>query len=228
MMAAEDSSLSNIADANTIEVGWSIYIPSSAEAESFLAGEIAAPGTYSEAPMWAEMVAAGELPPVEERLPAEPLVVQPVESVGQYGGTWNRAFTGIKGFHAWGRINYEPMLRWPRDPKDPVQPGLAKEWKWSDGAPFTVDDIIFWWEAIETNTDITAAPHAEWMVNGKPMELEKVDDLTIKLRFDGPNGLAETTGLAFHGNQWPLGFDRFVFFAPKHYLEQYIPITTPR
>src|SRR5688572_18982301 len=45
-----------------------------------------------EAPMLAEMVAAGELPPLEERLPAEPLVVEPIESIGEYGGTWRRAF----------------------------------------------------------------------------------------------------------------------------------------
>ena len=195
---------------------------------------------YSEAPMLQEMVAAGDLPPVGERLPEDPLVVEPVDSVGQYGGTWRRAFKGIKDFHAFGRLNYEPMLRWPRDPKDPVQPGLAREWswsedgteltlhlrrglKWSDGAPFTVDDIIFWWEAIETDTNVTAAPHAEWVINGEPMELTKIDDVTIKLTFAGPNGLAETVGLAFHGNQWPLGFERFGFFAPRHYLEQYHP-----
>ena len=195
---------------------------------------------YSEAPMLQEMVAAGDLPPVGERLPEDPLVVEPVDSVGEYGGTWRRAFKGIKDFHAFGRLNYEPMLRWPRDPKDPVQPGLAREWtwsadgteltlhlrrglKWSDGAPFTVDDIIFWWEAIETDTNITAAPHAEWVIDGQPMELTKIDDVTITLTFAGPNGLAETVGLAFHGNQWPLGFERFGFFAPRHYLEQYHP-----
>jgi len=190
--------------------------------------------------MLKELVEKGELPPVDERLPENPLVVQPVESVGKYGGTWRRAFLGIKDFHAFGRIVYEPVLRWPRDPKDPVQPGLAESWdwsedgkvltlhlrkglKWSDGVPFTVDDIIFWWEDIELNTDITAAPHGEWVVKGKPMELEKVDDYTIKLKFEAPNGLAETVGLAFHGNQWPLGFERFGFFAPKHYLMQYHP-----
>lgn len=87
---------------------------------------------YNEAPMLQEMVASGDLPPVGERLPEDPLVVEPVDSVGQYGGTWRRAFKGIKDFHAFGRLNYEPMLRWPRDPKDPVQPGLAREWTWSD------------------------------------------------------------------------------------------------
>jgi peptide/nickel transport system substrate-binding protein len=198
------------------------------------------PSQYNEAPQLAEMVAAGELPPVDERLPENPLMVLPVKSVGQYGGTWYRGWRGIKDFHCYGRIVYEPMLRWPRDPRDPVQPGLAENWewnadgteltlylrqglKWSDGEPFTVDDIIFWWEDIENDTNITTAPHAEWVVNGEPMTLEKIDDTTITLKFAGPNGLAETTGLAFHGNQWPLGFERFGFFAPRHYLEQYHP-----
>jgi peptide/nickel transport system substrate-binding protein len=196
--------------------------------------------TYGEAPALAEMVSAGDLPPVAERLPENPLVVLPVKSVGQYGGTWYRGWRGINDFHGFGRIVYDPILRWPRDPKDPVQPGLAESWewssdgteltlylrqglKWSDGVPFTVDDIIFWWEDIENDPEITPAPHAEWVVNGEPMTMEKIDDTTIKLMFAGPNGLAETVGLAFHGNQWPLGFERFGFFAPRHYLEQYHP-----
>ncbi len=194
--------------------------------------------------MLAELVAAGKLPPVVERLPAEPLIVPPYEAVGKYGGTWHHAWRGINDFHSFGRLVYEPMLRWPRDIKEPIQPGLAQKWnwsddgkeltlvlreglKWSDGAPFTVDDIIFWWDGIETDTNVTKAPHVEWVVNGKPMQLEKVDDVTIKLKFDAPNGLAETVGLAFHGNQWPLGFERFGFFAPKHYLEQFHPKYTP-
>ena len=193
-----------------------------------------------QAPELQEMVKAGELPRLEARLPLEPLVVEPIESVGKYGGTWYRGWLGIKDFHNFGRLNYETMLRWPRDPADPVQPGLAKSWKWSDGgkaltlhlrkglkwsdgAPFTVDDIIFWWEDIELDENISPAPHAEWVVAGKPMKLERVDDTTIKLKFAAPNGLAETVGLAFHGNQWPLGFERFGFFAPRHYLEQFHP-----
>jgi len=191
---------------------------------------------YSEAPMLAGM----GLPPIDERLPEEPLVVQPVDSLGEYGGTWHRAFLGVADFHALGRLIYEAVLRWPRDPKDPIQPGLAESWewsddgkaltlhfrkglKWSDGAPFTVDDIIFWWEDIENDTNITASRHIEWVVNGEPMQLEKIDDITIKLKFAGPNGLAETTGLAFHGCQWPLGFERFGFFAPQHYLKEFHP-----
>ncbi|MGC9348631.1 MAG: ABC transporter substrate-binding protein [Anaerolineae bacterium] len=225
-----------------VEVEKTVVVEKTVEVVKEVEVEVPAepPSEYSEAPMLQEMVAAGDLPSVEERLPENPLMVLPVKSVGQYGGTWYRGWRGIKDFHCYGRINYDPVLRWPRDPADPVQPGLAEDWewssdgteltlyfrkglKWSDGAPFTVDDVIFWWEDIENDTNITTAPHAEWVVNGEPMELEKIDDTTIKLKFAGPNGLAETTGLAFHGNQWPLGFERFGFFAPRHYLEQYHP-----
>ena len=48
---------------------------------------------YQEAPQLAELVQAGKLPPVEERLPEEPLIVKPVEGIGKYGGTWRRGFT---------------------------------------------------------------------------------------------------------------------------------------
>jgi len=198
------------------------------------------PSQFSEAPKLAEQVAAGSLPAIDERLPENPLVVLPVKSIGEYGGTWYRGWRGKADFHCFGRINYETMLRWPRDPADPIQPGLAEKWewnadgteltlylrkglKWSDGAPFTTDDITFWWEDIENDTNITKSIHAEWVVNGEPMKVEKIDATTIKLKFAGPNGLAESVGLAFHGNQWPLNFERFGFFAPRHYLEQFHP-----
>ncbi len=42
--------------------------------------------SYQESPMLRERVEAGELPPVDERLPDEPLVVD-VPQVGEYGGS---------------------------------------------------------------------------------------------------------------------------------------------
>jgi peptide/nickel transport system substrate-binding protein len=199
------------------------------------------PTAFQEAPQLAEQVKAGTLPPLAERLPMaeDIMVVEPFEEIGTYGGTWRRAFTGVADFHAYGRCVYEEILRWPRDPSQPIGPGLAKAWefsedgktltlhlrrglKWSDGEPFTVDDIIFWWEDIEQDTNLTPAVHAEWQVGGEPMTLEKVDDSTINLHFAAPTGLA-TRMLAFHGCQWPLNFERFGFFAPKHYLTQFHP-----
>src|SRR6201990_938167 len=52
------------------------------------------PKKFQEAPMLADLVKAGKLPPVEQRIPAEPLVWQPLDEIGKYGGTWRRAFTG--------------------------------------------------------------------------------------------------------------------------------------
>ncbi|MGH2458499.1 MAG: ABC transporter substrate-binding protein, partial [Chloroflexota bacterium] len=196
---------------------------------------------YNEAPMLADLVKAGKLPPVEQRLPdpADVMVVKPLNEVGQYGGIWNRAFTGPADFHAFDRCTYEAMLEWPADLKNPVQPGIAKSWefspdnltltlhlrkgmKWSDGQPFGADDIVFWWNDIELDKNLTPAPHAEYQVGGKPMQVEKVDDNTINLHYSAPNGLALRM-LAFHGGQWPTVFEKFGFYAPMHYLKQFHP-----
>ena len=48
---------------------------------------------FQEAPMLTEMVEAGTLPPVDVRLPVKPTVVNAL-SVGEYGGTWHRAYSG--------------------------------------------------------------------------------------------------------------------------------------
>jgi peptide/nickel transport system substrate-binding protein len=199
----------------------------------------AAPTRFTEAPALAQMVKAGQLPPVEQRLPANPQVVQPIQQVGQYGGTWRLAWKGPADFHAYGRENYDQMLRWPRDPKDPIGPGLVEKWdfnsdgtqltlnlrkglKWSDGQPFSTDDILFWWNDIALDTNLYPAPPPEWVINGQPMQLEAQGPETITLKFAGPNGMALRM-LAFHGCQWPLNFERFGFFAPKHYLTQFHP-----
>jgi peptide/nickel transport system substrate-binding protein len=45
------------------------------------------PKQFHEAPMLAALVTQGKLPPVHARLPAEPLVIQPLHTIGTYGGT---------------------------------------------------------------------------------------------------------------------------------------------
>ena len=52
------------------------------------------PKTFKEAPMLADLVKAGKLPPVAERVGQDPLVIKPVHEIGKYGGTWRRGFTG--------------------------------------------------------------------------------------------------------------------------------------
>src|SRR5881397_1134081 len=53
-----------------------------------------APKTFKEAPQLAELVKAGKLPPVQEGIGQDPLVVKPLREIGKYGGTWRRGFTG--------------------------------------------------------------------------------------------------------------------------------------
>ncbi|MBP1775618.1 MAG: Twin-arginine translocation pathway signal, partial [candidate division NC10 bacterium] len=52
------------------------------------------PKKFGEAPMLADLVKQGKLPPVDQRVPEEPMVIKPVHSIGRYGGTWRRGFTG--------------------------------------------------------------------------------------------------------------------------------------
>ncbi|MCZ6635565.1 MAG: ABC transporter substrate-binding protein [bacterium] len=197
------------------------------------------PRLFGEAPMLAERVRRGELPPVEDRLPDEPLVVVPLEEVGEYGGSWLRMMKGTSDFHAFGRCIYEQMLRWAPNPKDGIVPGLVVEWafsdggrvltirlrkglKWSDGHPFSTDDIMFWWEKIAQDLNLSPGIPREWSPGGVPMVLTQVDAWTVQMQFAKPYPMA-IQYLAFKGHQWPLVFERAGFFAPKHYLEKYLP-----
>lgn len=49
--------------------------------------------TFNEAPMLAELVQAGQLPPVAERLPVNPAVITPFNETGTYGGELRVGFT---------------------------------------------------------------------------------------------------------------------------------------
>src|SRR4051812_8201854 len=119
-------------------------------------------GKFHEAPAFAEQVKAGKLPPVEQRLPEQPLVVPVVEKVGDYGGVWRRAFLGPADANNYVRVAYDSLFRFSPDGAD-IEPKIAigakasadyKTWtillrkgaKWSDGAPFTADDIVFWYK----------------------------------------------------------------------------------
>src|SRR5215475_8010520 len=51
------------------------------------AAPAAVPGKFNEAPMLAELVKAGKLPPVDQRLPKNPVVLDGIDGAGQFGGT---------------------------------------------------------------------------------------------------------------------------------------------
>jgi peptide/nickel transport system substrate-binding protein len=187
-------------------------------------------GQYREAPMLAEMVAAGELPPVEERLPADPLVVTPRNEVGVYGGEQRGAAFGPRT----GQLDTEALrmqsLLFIEPDLVSLSPNILagyeasadkKSWtmtlrtgmKWSDGEPFTADDFIFWYEDILLNPDLTPAIPAVYLSGDQPMTMSKVDDVTVQVDFAEPNPNFDLTMSKSHWN------DRM--YAPKHYLQQW-------
>src|SRR5207237_2395670 len=60
------------------------------EGATIVTDPAAMPQSYKEAPMLAQLVQSGQLPPVEQRLPQDPMVLKPAHEIGRYGGTWRR------------------------------------------------------------------------------------------------------------------------------------------
>lgn len=187
---------------------------------------------YNEAPMLAEMVAAGKLPPVEERLPKEPLVIDVVEQIGQYGGTWDQAVTGQADAN--GAMGYciEPWIIFDTA-GETWTPHLAKKvevsedgkeftfyiregHRWSDGEPFTADDIVFWYEDLVLNDEYSPGKPA-WLKSGNELAVvSKVDDYTVKFTFPQPAGLLLPYMAYVWGGGGGVGY-------PAHYLKQFHP-----
>ncbi len=203
-------------------------------------GPAAAQGSkYLEAPALADQVKAGKLPPVEQRLPEQPLVVPVVEKIGQYGGIWRRAFLGPADANNYVRVVYDGLFRFSPNGAD-IEPKLAlgaksspdfKIWtiqlrkgsRWSDGAPFTADDIVFWYKDVLLNKDLTPSLPT-WIRNtdGTAANVEKLDDATVRFTYDRP----ATLFLSEVANQD--GPDQsYAMFLPAHYLKQFHPAYTP-
>jgi len=182
-----------------------------------------------EPPLLQPLVDRGEIPPVAERTGPEPLVLDGFEGPGNYGGTWLRIANAPADVRViGGRIGGASLVHW--SPMGyPIRPNLAKRWeatddfrewtfylregvRWSDGAPLTADDLVYWYEYDMLWFD---SIFPEWMRSGgKVGRIEKVDDLTVKFIFEHPNTIL-LEGLATAGAHGPL--------SPRHYLEKYHP-----
>ena len=66
---------------------------------------------------------------------------------------------------------------------------LRKGMKWSDGAPFTADDFVFWFEDMYQNKEVVPSPTPEFSAKGKPGRVVKVDETTVAFEFDAPHFL---------------------------------------
>lgn len=176
---------------------------------------------YHQSPSLDKFVADGSLPPVEERLPAEPAVMLTTgmqDGIGEYGDLW-RGFSacptagynymanvsmgwfGIESYtvHYGALVKTGPLFRAESD-IEPM-PEIAKSWewsedgkqltmhliegaKWSDGQPFTADDVMFTWDGYIQDTNVNAPRSKDaWSWNGEFATLEKVDDYTVMFTF---------------------------------------------
>ncbi|MBN8891792.1 MAG: ABC transporter substrate-binding protein [Rhodospirillales bacterium] len=191
---------------------------------------------YHEAPALAALVAQGKLPPVAKRLPDHPEVVKPVDQVGKYGGALRSAIRGDSDHNAILKmVGPQGLTRWAPDYSHPV-PNLAESWemspdattytfhlrpgaKWSDGAPFTADDITFVVNYLFNDKQFFAAPPSQYVVAGKPIRAEKVDEYTVKLIAAAPYlRLPEVLAT-------PLGQHPTLY--AMHYCKQFTPKYNP-
>ena len=136
---------------------------------------------YNEADAFRAAVAGGALPPLRVRLPDAPLVIRPVERVGRYGGDWNNALVGGGSLSMLFRYQaYEPLVRYTPDWSG-VIPNVAESFapdasskvftirlrkgmKWSDGQPYTTDDIKFWYDTVLTDKRIAFLGQDHWKI----------------------------------------------------------------
>lgn len=233
--AAEDAPAAEEASAASSE-------ETAAEETAAEPAEVAAPGAYNEVPLFADAIAAGELPPIDERLPVEPFVVGPgvLNSVeyldwepGNYGGTIrvpNLNGTVHEIFLALGMT----ILRAPdQSTKDPL-PAIVSSYeinddyteytltireglKWSDGTPVTTEDVRMTWELYQDERIYPTPPvkvKTQGRGDGAMGELAVIDDYTFTITFDDSYGqfLAELSS-------WIP--DYTLLFRPAHFIKQF-------
>ncbi|MDT8388921.1 MAG: ABC transporter substrate-binding protein [Lentisphaeria bacterium] len=180
-----------------------------------------------EAPILVSLVEEGVLPPLEDRVPQEPLVLAGVNGPGNYGGTMYRLGklppAMLSGAHL---VRFSPQ-------GFPIVPHLAKSWeikndgrdfvfklrkgtRWSDGHPFTSADILYWWENEQCDPALSAnGPQPAFRHCGEFMSVTAPDPLTITFSFAEPYYLFLSKLASFDGTM-PL-------FSPEHFLKTYHP-----
>ena len=196
-------------------------------------GEAAAWYPKGEAPVLRELVEAGDLPPVAERVGPEPVVLRGAQGVGQYGGTLIRVGQDVGDIQTVcsSRMAYGNLVRWSPQGA-PLVPHIAKGWtvspdrrefifelrkgvRWSDGERYTADDIMYWWQ-MEAPERWLHSVLPQFMSQGDVHgTVEKLGPYKVKFTFPRPHGLFLEL-VAF----WAA---REMCNCPAHYLKQYHP-----
>jgi len=189
--------------------------------------------------MLADLVKAGKLPPVAQRLPQNPRVIKPVEKIGKYGGTWRRAYKGVSD--RWGptKLMEERMIQWDwTDQGIKLAPNLCEKWeqnanateftfyirkgiKWSDGEEFNTDDVKFWYEDVALNKTLTPTfPNQVADPDGTPGKITIIDKYTFKWTFGKPKPLLPIFDAKTAAGGPPAGPS---WAYPEHYMKQFLP-----
>jgi len=174
------------------------------------------------------------VPSVGQRLPEEPLVYAPYDAIGKYGGTLdvlsNATEAGTSDFLSVRHVN---LVRYSDDLQT-IVPNIAKDWKWnddftqltfylrkghkwSDGQPFTAEDVKFWYDHLALSPLIMEKPKDYVLVGGKRMEVMVIDETTVRFYLPAPK-----PGLLAH-----FAFSFAQGFQPKHFLAPYHPALSP-
>ena len=177
-----------------------------------------------------EALGYSALPPVAERVPADPLVVDLEangRTIGRVGGTINTLIgraRDVRLINVWGYarlVGYNDKLELVPDLlKDvTVEEGriftlsLRKGHKWSDGAPFTAEDFRYFFEDVVSDPDLTPSGLPPFLLaGGKGPTFEVIDETTVRYSWDQPNPLF----LA----ELALSRPPFIY-RPAHYLKQF-------
>ncbi len=195
--------------------------------------EVEVPKGWGEAPSLEAKVKAGELPPVDERLPVNPFVVGGREAIGVYGGE-------VRMIHfdtVWSVDTYDwytdRMLQYSDIDLRTLVPNMIESWegsedgttytihmregmKWSDGHPLTTEDVDFWWNDWATVEGLGWVGQAFAGIQNKWPTIEIIDDYTFRVKFDYPFGIFPHL-LTRH----PGGYPAEGPFMPKHFLKDY-------
>ena len=185
-----------------------------------------------EPPFLADRVAAGELPPVDERLPESPVVVGGRDAVGVYGGEVRMQHFDPVWFVSNYDLNAERCLHYSDIDMRTIVGNIFESWevtpdgkeytimmrkgmKWSDGEPVTSEDVRFFWEDFWADTDLNGSPPWQFRFGGENMVLEVIDDYTFKVTHAAPFGNFPAHLTRFEPNNWPS------IITPSHYMKQF-------
>ncbi|MGP1394846.1 MAG: ABC transporter substrate-binding protein [Inquilinaceae bacterium] len=181
-------------------------------------------------PSLADQVAAGQLPPVAERMPQNPAIADlsgPNQEIGQPGGqiSWlaRRARDiRIMNVYSYARlVGYTPEFEIVPDILESIDIEgeriftlhLRAGHRWSDGAPFTTEDFRYYWEDVALNEELKPfGPDSRLLVNGEKPLFEVLDEVTVRYTWPEPNP-EFLPALA--------GASPLYIYAPAHYLMQF-------